>query len=99
GQVGRYAANAEFAQRPVHTRDDFLRGRGPGGHLFQERIVEAGDDRARIGGATIEANAEAGRPAISGYATIVGNEIMLRILGGDATLQRVAVEADFGLRR
>jgi tRNA-dihydrouridine synthase len=46
GEIGRHAANAEFAQRPVHARDRLLRRRGPGGHLLKQRIVEAGDDRA-----------------------------------------------------
>ena len=75
------------------------RASAPSRHLLQQRIVEAGDDRARIGRAAVEPDAEAGRAAIGGDAAIVGNEILLRIFGGDAALQRVAVEPDVRLRR
>ena len=78
--------------------DRLLRRRRPGGDLLQQRIVEAGDDRARIGGAAVEPDAEAGGAAIGGDAAVVGDEVLLRVLGGDAALQRVAVEADVLLR-
>ncbi len=99
GEIGGDAANAEFAQRPIHARDRLGRGRRPGGDLFQERVVEAGDDRARISGAAIEADAEAGGAAIGGDAAVVRDEVLLGILGGDAALQGVAVEADLALAR
>ncbi len=99
GEVGRHAADAEFAQRAVHAGDRLLRRRRPGGDLFQQRIVEAGDDRAGIGGAAVEPDAEAGRAAIGGDAAIVGDEVLLGIFGGDAALQRVAVQPDVLLRR
>ena len=99
GEVGRHAADAEFAQRPVHARDRLGRRRRPGRHLLQQRIVEAGDDRARIGGAAVETDAETGGAAIGGDAAIVRNEIVLRILRGDAALQCMAVEPDVLLHR
>ena len=98
GEVGRDAADAELAQRPVHARDRLLRRGRPGGHLLEQRIVEAGDDRAGIGGAAVEPDAEAGGAAIGGDAAVIGDEILLRILGGDAALQRVAVQPDVLLR-
>ena len=99
GEVGRHAADAELAQRAVHAGDRLLRRRRPGGDLLQQRIVEAGDDRAGIGGAAVEPDAEAGRAAIGGDAAIVGDEVLLGVLGGDAALQRVAVQPDVLLRR
>ena len=99
GEVGRDAADAEFAERAVHARDRLVRRGRPGGHLFQQRIVEARDDRAGIGGAAVEPDAEAGRAAIGGDAAVVGDEVLLGVLGGDAALQGVAVEPDLLLRR
>ena len=97
GEIGGDAANAEFAERPVHARHRLLRIRGPRGDLLQQRIVEARDHRAGIGRAAIEADAEAGRAAIGGDTAIVRNEVVLRVLGGDAALEGVAVEADLAL--
>ena len=99
GEVGRHAADAEFAQRAVHAGYRLVRRRRPGSDLLQQRIVETRDDRARIGGAAVEADAETGRAAIGGDAAVVRDEIVLGILGGDAALQGVAVQPDVGLRR
>ena len=98
GEVGGDAADAELAERPVHAGDRLLRRGRPGGHLLEQRIVVAGDDRAGIGGAAVEPDAEAGGAAIGGDAAVVGDEVLLRVLGGDAALERVAVEADVALR-
>ena len=35
GEVRRYAANSEFTQCPVHSRDRFLRRRRPGRDLLE----------------------------------------------------------------
>ncbi len=99
GQIGGDAANAELAQGPVHAPDRLVRRRRPGGDLLQQRVVETGDHRAGIGGAAVEPDAEAGGAAIGGDAAVIGNEILLRVLRGDAALQGVAVEADLRLRR
>src|SRR5690606_17826094 len=98
GEVGGHAPNAEFAQRPDHAGDRLLRRWRPCRHLFQERIVVAGDDRAGIGGSAIQSDAEAGRPTIGSDAPVVGNEILLRVFGGDAALQRMTVQPDGLLR-
>ena len=74
-------------------------GRRPGGDLLEQRIVEAGDHRAGIGGAAVEADAEAGGAAIGGDAAVVGDEVLLRVLGGDPALEGVAVEPDVALAR
>ena len=75
--------------------DRLARGLAPGGHLDQQRVVVRRDDRAGIGGAAVETHAEAGGAAIGGHAAVVRREIVFRILGGDAALQRMAVQADF----
>ena len=99
GEVGRNTADAELAQCAIHPLDGFLGRRRPGGHLLEQRIVEAGDHRARIGGAAIKANAEAGRTAIGSDTAIIRNEVLFRVFGGDPALQRMTVELDVVLRR
>jgi hypothetical protein len=97
GDVGRDAADAELAQRPVDAGDRHLGRRRPGGDLFEQAVVVAGDHRAGIGGAAVEPDAEAGGAAIGGDAAVVGDEVVLGILGGDAALDGVAVQHDVGL--
>ena len=94
GDVGRDPADAELAQRPVQPRDRHLRRRRPGRHLLEQRVVVAGDHRPRIGGAAVEPDAVPGRAAIGGDPAVVGDEVVLRVLGGDPALDRVAVERD-----
>ncbi len=98
-QVGRHAADAEFAERPLHALDRLLGRRRPGGELFQERVVEARDDRAGVGRAAVEADAEAGGAAIGGDAAVVRDEVLLGVFRRDAALQGVTVEDDLLLRR
>ncbi|MCY1327479.1 hypothetical protein D9M69_130150 [compost metagenome] len=98
-QVGGHAADAELAQRAVHAPDRLGRGRRPGGDLDQQRIVVRRDHRAAIGGAGIQAHAEAGGAAIRGEAAVVRQEAVLRVLGRDPALQRVAVQVDILLDR
>ena len=93
GEVGGDAADPVLAQRPVHARDRLLGRRRPGGDLLQHRVVVAGDHGTRIGGAAVDADAEAEGAAIGGDPAIVGDEVVLGVLGGDPALQRVAVEA------
>ena len=96
-QVGGHAADAELAQRAVHARDGLGRGRRPGRHLDQQRVVVGRDHRAAIGRAGVEPDAEAGRAAVGGQPAVVGQEAVFRVFGGDAALQRVAVERDLRL--
>ncbi len=97
GDVGRDAADAELAERAVEAGDRHLGRRRPGGDLFEQRVVVAGDDGARIGGAAVEADAVAGGAAVGGDPAVVGDEVVLRVLGGDPALDGVAVEGDVGL--
>ncbi len=98
-QVGHDAADAKLPQRPVHARDGLFRGRGPGGYLHQQRVVGARDDGAGVGGAGIQAHAEAGGTAVGGDLAVVGDEVVFRILGGDAALQCVGADTDLLLGR
>ena len=99
GQVGGYAANAVFAQRPLHPHHCFFGGGGPGGDFFQQRIVMARHHGAGIGGAAIHPDAKTESAAIGGDAAIIGNKVVLGILSGDAALNGMTAEADLGLRR
>ena len=98
-QVRDHAAHAKFPQRAVHARDRLVRGRRPDRHLHQQRVVGARDDRARVGRARVETDSESRGAAIGGDPAVVGNEGILRVLGRDPALHRVAVDADVGLRR
>ena len=91
-QVGGDAADAELLQRPAHAGNGLVAARRPGGDLLQQRIIKRRDQRPRIGGAAVEAQAKAGGAAIGGDTAIVGDELVLRVLGGDAALQGVAIE-------
>ena len=98
-QVGGQAADAELAQRPVHPADGLLLRGAPGRDLDQQRIVVRRDDRAAESGAAVQADPEAGRTAVGRHPAIVGREAVLGVFGGDAALQRVAIEADLFLSR
>jgi hypothetical protein len=61
-------------------------------------VVIAGDDGARIGRSAVDPDAEAHRASIGGDAAVVRDEVVLRVLGRDAALERVAVERERLLR-
>ncbi len=65
-EIGGNTADTELAQGAVHTLDRLVSGRRPRRDLFQKRIVIAGDDRARIGGAAVQPDAKTGCTAASG---------------------------------
>ena len=98
-KIGLHAADAELAQRAVHTARCFF-GRGrPGRDFLQHRIVIRCDHSARVGGTTVQTNAEPVGTAISGDPAVIRDELVFRILGGDAALQRVTVQPDVILAR
>ena len=98
GDVGGDPANAELAQGPVHPGDGGLGRLRLGGDLHQQAVVVARDHPARIGGAAVKPDAHAGRLAKGGDPAIIGDEVVLRILGGDPGLQRVAGQLHVVLR-
>ena len=56
--------------------------------LHQQRIVKRRDHRARVAHARIEPDAEAARAAIRDDLAVVRRELVLRVLGRDAALDR-----------
>ena len=86
GNIGRYAANTELAQGPIHPRNRLLRCGRPCRDFDQQRIVIARDHPARIGRAAIKTNAHARGAAIGGDAAIIGDKVVLRILCCDPRL-------------
>ena len=76
-----------------------VRLRAPGRHLDEQRIVVRGEDRAGIGGAAIQANAETRGRAIRGNLAVVRREMFFRVFRGDAALQRRAIKRNLFLRR
>ena len=97
--VGRDPPDPELLERAAHAVDRALARRRPRGDLLQQRIVMAGDDRARVRGATIQANAEAGGGAVGGDPPVIGDEAVERVLGRDPALHSVAPQRDVVLRR
>ena len=97
--VGGDAANAKFAQRAIHAIAGFVEMLAPSGDFDEQRIVIGGENRACVSGAAVETDAESRGRAIRRNFSVVGREIVLRIFGGDAALQRGAVERDIFLAR
>ena len=97
--VGGDSPDAELLERAAHAVDRTLARRCPRGDLLQQRIVVAGDDRARVRGAAIEADAEAGGGAVGGDPPVVGDEAVERVFRGDPALHRVTAQRDVALRR
>ena len=58
----------------------------------------ARDDGARVGRAPVEPDAEPGGATIGRNPSVIGHEVVFRVFGGDAALQRMAVQPDFLLR-
>ena len=92
-QIGRQATDAKFAQGAIHPQRRFIAAVAPGGDLDQEGVVIGGDDGPGIGGAAIEADTKARRAAIGIDAAIIRGEAVLRVLGGDAAPEGMAIEA------
>ena len=68
------------------------------GHLHQQRVVGARDDRAGVGGAGIQPDTKPRRTAIGRDPPVVGNEVVFRILGCDPALQGMGIDPDVLLR-
>jgi len=98
GDVGFYAAHAEFAQRARHAVDGFVESQSRRDEFYEEGIEIGSDDGAAEGGATVEADAEAGGGTIGRQAAVIGDEMVLGVFGGDAALDGVAARFDFVLR-
>ena len=99
GDIGADATDTEFAQGAVHPLDRLFGGRGPGGDLDQQAVVIARDDPAGISRAAVQTNAHARRGPVGRDAPVIGDEVVLRIFGGDPGLQRMPVQANIALTR
>ena len=99
GNIRCNAADAILAKCPRHACDHFNRRRRPAGNLFEQRVVIAGDNSARIGRTAIDSHTIAKGATISRDPTIVRDEAVFWILGSDATLHGVARQRDPVLRR
>ena len=97
GDVSRHAADPEFAQCTIHSRNRCVRCRCPSGDLLQERVVIARDNGTGIGCPTVQPDAHTRGPAIRGDATIVGDEIVRWVLGRDPALDRMTRKLDLVL--
>ena len=92
GNVGGNPADAELAQGAIHASNGLLRRLRVGGQFNKQRVIMARDHAAGIGCASIKANAHASGLAKRGDAPVIGDEVILRVLGGDARLQRMPIE-------
>ena len=97
--VGLDAADTKLAQGSIHALASFRERASPGRHFDQKRIVIRRDHRAAVGRCAVETNPEAGRRAIGVNPAVVGQEVVRRIFGRNAALQRVAIQRHVVLRR
>src|SRR5258706_5697691 len=99
GDIRFHAANAEFAEGAVHTLTSFGKICAPGRDFDEKRIVIGGEHRAGISGAAIKTDTKACGRTIGGNFSVVGCEVVLRVLGGHATLESGAIERNILLIR
>ena len=90
------AAKSEAEQFAAWARGEI---RGQAGNIEGENVKNAFTVDLRSGRAAVEADAEAGGAAIGGDAAVVGDEVLIRILGRDAALQGMRHYPDAVLRR
>ena len=64
GNIRFHPADAEFAERAVHSLASFRKVRTPRRHFDKQRIVIRGERRSGISSAAIEANAKARRGTV-----------------------------------
>ena len=91
------AADAELLEAALHAAGGVHEAQAVGRHFNQKRIVKGRDDGAGEGGAGVEADAHAAGGAVVAEPAVVGQEVVGRVLRGDAALQGVAVRRDGGL--
>src|SRR5580704_14545188 len=90
--VGLDAANAKLAQRAVHALACFWKFCAPGCDVYEERIVVRSENCASVGSAAVEANSKSSRGPVRRELAVIGREIFFGIFGGDAALERGAIE-------
>ena len=89
-QIGGHTTNTELAQCTIHSANSFLGSRCPGSDFLEKWIVEAADHGTRVGRATVQTNTKTCGTAIRCNAPVVRHKIVLRILGGNTTLNGVS---------
>src|SRR5439155_12714004 len=94
---GDHAADAELGERALDLVGGLVEGERAAGELHEQRVVIRRDDRARVTGAAVEADAHAAGAAVRLDAARARLEILARIFGGDAALDGHAAHADFFL--
>ena len=97
GDVGLDAADVLLVDGAARLAADGLKGAVPGGDLDQQAVVIGADLRTRGRVAAVEADAEAAAGAVGDDLAVVGREVVLRVLGGDAALDGVAVHVEVAL--
>ena len=97
--VGLDAAHPELDEHPVHMGGCLTEVQAVGGNLHQQRIVVGRNPRAGIGVAGIQTHTRPGTGAVGFDGAEIGGEVVLRILGADTALNRVAAQGNIALLR
>ena len=84
--IGGHAGDGELVERTLGALHGLLESDSTAGHLHQQR-VEVGRNLSTHGRCTVQAHAGAARRTIRGQRAGIGTEAVIRVLGGDATLQ------------
>ena len=97
GDVGLDAPDVDLVDGPDRLAAHALKGVVPGGDLHQQGVIVGGDDRAGIGVAAVQPDAEAAGGAVGRDLAGIGSEVVGGVLGGDAALDGIAVLVDVRL--
>ena len=96
-EVGLDAADAELAQRAHRLAPHVVPLEAAGRDLDQQRVVVLRHARADVARAVVQADAVADRRPVDLDLAGVGQEVVARVLGGDAHLDGDAALLDVGL--
>ena len=92
-----HAVDFKLLKRALHPRDRFARD-SPANYFAQERVIEGRHDIAGENMA-IHTHADAARRGIPLDLAGLGLEILFRVFGIDAALDRVTVQPDVSLKQ
>ena len=90
-------SNSELTERSICALDRFVQCRAPYRHFDQQGIKVWGDNRPGESVSSIQSNREAAGRSRGGQPPVVGDKLMLRILGRDSALERDTAGGDLWL--
>lgn len=96
--VGSNTSDVEFLKGTASTLHGLLEILATAGHLHQQRVEVRRDFRTH-GSRTVQADTSATWRTVGGQGAGIWTEAVIRVFGGNAALQRKAIELDVFWRR